>query len=140
MLRNNLPAWAKYNIFRNTIVAPMQRRTFLSSSLALPFISAAPALARRQIIPARLEPGDTVGLITPGSFLSDDGVAKAETQLRSLGFKVRRSQFLRAENGFTAGTDKERLADLHTMFADPTIKAIWCGRGGYDSYLILIIS
>ena len=32
-----------------------------------------------------------------------------------------------------AGTDEERLEDLHDMFADPTIKGIICAGGGYGS-------
>src|SRR5699024_5280154 len=35
--------------------------------------------------------------------------------------------------GYLAGTDEERLADLHAMFADTNVKAIFCARGGYGT-------
>lgn len=79
----------------------------------------------------RLKKGDTIGLISPGSFVSDEGLEKAITNLESLGFKVKLSKHIRAQRGYTAGTDAQRLEDLHEMFADDTIQGIWCVRGGY---------
>jgi len=35
------------------------------------------------------------------------------------------------EAGFLAGSDEDRLADLHAAWADPAVRAIWCARGGY---------
>lgn len=109
----------------------MHRRQFLAAVPALPLLGPTMGETRRLITPPRLRPGDTVGLITPGSFISDNGLKKAITGLEGLGLKVKKGQNLRAENGFTAGTDAERVADLHAMFADPTVKAVWCARGGY---------
>ena len=37
---------------------------------------------------------------------------------------------MRKINGYLAGTDEERLEDLHDMFEDPTIKGIICASGG----------
>ena len=123
----------------------MDRRTFtgrLAASLALPLpLSLVPPAAkreislhpapRRQLIPPRLRAGDTVGIVTPGSFLSDEGLERAVTQVQGLSLKVKLGTHIRAERGFLAGTDAERLEDLHAMFADEEVKAIWCGRGGY---------
>ena len=33
--------------------------------------------------------------------------------------------------GYLAGTDEARLADLHAMIQDPEVKAIFCVKGGY---------
>ncbi len=112
----------------------MDRRTFtgrLAATLALPIPGILAPAPRRPVLPARLRVGDTVGLITPGSFLDDAGLEKAVTQVQGLGLRVKPGQYVRAERGFLAGTDSERLADLHAMFADREVKAIWCGRGGY---------
>lgn len=79
----------------------------------------------------RLKEGDTIGLITPGSFISDENLQTAITNIESLGLKVRLSKHIRAKRGFNAGTDAQRLEDLHTMFADNSIHGIWCARGGY---------
>ena len=78
-----------YNIFPFQNDAIMQRRTFLHTSLALPFLLPAAGEVKRRVIPARLRPGDTVGLITPGSAISADGLAKATRQPESLGLRAR---------------------------------------------------
>lgn len=86
---------------------------------------------KRRLLPKHLAKGQTVGLITPGSYIGDEGLEKAVTNLESLGLTVKLGQHIRAERGFTAGTDAERLSDIHSFFADPQVDAIWCARGGY---------
>jgi len=39
--------------------------------------------------------------------------------------------------GYLAGSDRQRLQDLHDAFADPSIDAILCMRGGYGSMRLL---
>ena len=90
-----------------------------------------------RIKPARLKPGDTVGLVSPGSFISDEGLETAVKNLESLGFRVELGKNIRAYRGYLAGTDEERLADLHAMFADRRIAAVWCVRGGYGCSRLL---
>lgn len=115
----------------------MKRRTFSkivpSTVLGSTYLFNTPELGRKKkcIKPKRLKKGDTIGLITPGSYITDEGLQKAVSNLEDLGFKVALSKNIRAEGGFTAGTDQERLADLHSMFSDKKIDGIWCARGGY---------
>jgi len=92
---------------------------------------------KKTIKPKRLKKGDTVGLITPGSYIDDEGLQKAVTNLEGLGFQVKLAKNIRAERGFIAGTDTQRLADLHSMFADKQVAGIWCARGGYGSGRLL---
>ena len=92
---------------------------------------------KKTIKPKRLKKGDTVGLITPGSYIEDEGLQKAVTNLEGLGFQVKLAKNIRAERGFIAGTDTQRLADLHSMFADKQVAGIWCARGGYGSGRLL---
>ncbi len=87
--------------------------------------------------PRRLRTGDTVGFITPGSFAPDDAVQKAYLNMEGMGFTVKPAKNLRAQRGFNAGTDAQRLDDLHAMFADPEVKAVWCVRGGYGCTRLL---
>jgi muramoyltetrapeptide carboxypeptidase len=89
------------------------------------------------IKPQRLLPGDKVGLITPGSYVPDAGYEKAVNNLTQLGLQVVPGKYVREKRGFTAGTDEQRLEDLHTFFEDPSIKAIWCARGGYGCSRLL---
>ncbi len=93
--------------------------------------------AQDLIKPVRLRRGDTVGFITPGSFAPDDAVQKAYQNMESMGLRVKPAKNLRAQRGFNAGTDAQRLEDLHDMFADPEVKAVWCVRGGYGCTRLL---
>lgn len=89
------------------------------------------------IKPARLRKGDTIGLITPGSYIPDQALEKAVENVKRLGFKVKLGKHIRALRGFNAGTDEQRLEDLHRMFEDPGVQGIWCARGGYGCTRIL---
>ncbi|NIE75625.1 LD-carboxypeptidase [Pantoea sp. Ap-967] len=40
-------------------------------------------------------------------------------------------------DGYLAGSDEQRLQDLHAAFADPAVDAILCMRGGYGSMRLL---
>ncbi|MEM6963469.1 MAG: LD-carboxypeptidase, partial [Bacteroidota bacterium] len=91
----------------------------------------------QKIKPQRLKVGDTVGLITPSSSITETQLEKAIKNMKSLGLKVKLGKHVRAINGYLAGTDKQRLEDLHTMFADKTVHGIWCIRGGYGVGRIL---
>ncbi len=62
---------------------------------------------------------------------------KAYLNIEGMGFRVKPAKNLRAQRGFTAGTDAQRLQDLHDMFADPEVKAVWCVRGGYGCTRLL---
>ena len=114
----------------------MKRRTFskiVPSALLTSAYLLNKTVARKKktIKPKRLKKGAVIGLITPGSYIDDEGLQKAVTNLESLGFRVKLSNNIRAERGFNAGTDEQRIADLHHMFLDPQVSGIWCARGGY---------
>lgn len=42
-----------------------------------------------------------------------------------------------ATQGFLAGSDERRLAELDRVLRDPTIRAIFCARGGYGTMRLL---
>lgn len=117
----------------------MNRRIFskhLSLSLgavALPsmLLNASPQRTAKLLKPKRLKKEDTIGLISPGSYISDESLEKAVKNIEGLGFKVKLSKNIRAKKGFIAGTDVQRLADIHAMFSDKSVVGIWCARGGY---------
>lgn len=118
----------------------MNRRSFSRKALALPFLADSTALATprpKRIMPKRLRPGDTVGFITPGSYISDESLEKAVSNMLQLGLRVKMGRNIRAKHGFVAGTDQQRLDDLHTMFSDRSVDAVWCARGGYGCTRLL---
>jgi len=115
----------------------MNRRKFSKilpgALLGTTYLSGQSTYRRRKktIKPNRLKKGDTIGLITPGSYIGDEGLEKAVNNLEGFGFQVKLAKNIRAERGFIAGTDTERIADLHSMFGDKQVAGIWCARGGY---------
>ncbi len=112
------------------------RKIIRSLSAGLPgLIIPAPLLPfntiKKMNRPARLQKGDTVALITPGSPITQEKLDKTLTNLKMLGLKVKYNPSIMAKHGYLAGTDEQRLVDIHEFFADKTVKAIWCIRGGY---------
>lgn len=91
----------------------------------------------RLLKPARLQPGDLVGIAAPAGFTSDAAVEKAVANIESLGLRARVSDNIHYVYGNYAGTVEQRLADLHGMFRDPEIKAIWAIRGGSGAISLL---
>jgi len=89
------------------------------------------------VLPNKLKTGDRVSLIAPGSPPSDEKLALALSSLSSLGFRVKEGTHLRKKNGYLAGTDADRLSDLHQAFSDPDTDAVWCVRGGYGCARLL---
>jgi len=84
--------------------------------------------------PPRLEPGQTIGLISPASGIPNpDKIDRAAAFLESKGYRVRLGRHVRRRTGYLAGSDRQRLEDLHRMWGDPKINAILCLRGGYGT-------
>jgi muramoyltetrapeptide carboxypeptidase len=110
------------------------RRRFnatMAAALLLPVASARSASTMTPLIkPPRLARGDVVGLVAPGGYTSDAAIEKAVRHIESLGFRVRPGTYLRDVWGNYGGTVAARIADLHAMFRDPEVKAIWAIRGG----------
>jgi muramoyltetrapeptide carboxypeptidase len=107
----------------------------MAAALLLPFASA-PAFARSTthmtplIKPPRLRRGDVVGLVAPGGYATDAAIEQAVRHIEALGLRVRQGAWLREVWGNYGGTVAARIADLHAMFRDPEVKAIWAIRGG----------
>ncbi|WP_083685227.1 S66 peptidase family protein [Massilia putida] len=110
------------------------RRRFnamMAAALLLPFTRARAASTMTPLIkPPRLSRGDVVGLVAPGGYTSDASIDKAVQHIESLGLRVKLGTYLRDVWGNYGGTVAARIADLHAMFRDPEVKAIWAIRGG----------
>jgi muramoyltetrapeptide carboxypeptidase len=111
------------------------RRRFnamMAAALLLPFAPARSASRTMTplIKPPRLRRGDVVGLVAPGGYTSDASIEKAVQHIEALGFRVKLGTYLRDVWGNYGGTVAARIADLHAMFRDPDVKAIWAIRGG----------
>lgn len=90
------------------------------------------------IKPSALRKGDLIGLITPAS--TPDDLSRIENSIKyfeKLGYSVKVGKNVGKYRGYLAGTDDERLNDLHSMFKDKNVKAIFCLRGGYGAFRLL---
>ena len=111
------------------------RRQFLST---MPVAALASQKASELVKPRALRPGDTVGLITPSTYVSDpDRLWLAQWTIEQLGLRCRMGRNVGRREGYLAGTVRERVEDLHAMFADPEVKAVFCVRGGYGAAMLL---
>ncbi len=87
--------------------------------------------------PARLNEGDTIALVTPGSYITEEEKVESINSLYDLGFRVTYSDKLMQKNGYFSATDEERAADLNEMFERKDVHGIMCARGGYGCARIL---
>lgn len=117
----------------------MKRRELLKSLAVIPFLAQSALSGKNRklssgkkiIKPKRLTQGDTISVIAPASGLPEKIFDTALQNLADLGFKTKVGKYARHVDGFLAGTDKERLEDLHWAFSDTDVDAVWCVRGGY---------
>jgi muramoyltetrapeptide carboxypeptidase len=82
------------------------------------------------IKPPILQRGDTIGIVTLGSPLAHNIINARINVVRSMGFNVLLGQYVYSHNGFLAGTDQQRAADLMSMFENSQVKMILPTRGG----------
>ncbi len=84
----------------------------------------------RMLRPPRLKKGDAIALINPGGVVSDEHIQSTVKNAESLGLKPRIGTNLRAKRGGYAGTPQQRADDVHSMWRNPEIRALWSVRGG----------
>jgi muramoyltetrapeptide carboxypeptidase LdcA involved in peptidoglycan recycling len=85
------------------------------------------------IRPPKLQPGDSVGIVSPswgGAGKYPRRFEQGVQQLQTLGFKVKIGSHALNHLGFVSDTPQHRVDDLHRMFSDPQVKAIMAAIGG----------
>jgi hypothetical protein len=89
------------------------------------------------IHPQRLRFGDTVGVVSPASWMSEEELAAGKRTLEKLGFSVHLhpQNYLRFHQ--FAGRDEERIRAFEAMLLDSSIKAIMFAKGGYGALRII---
>ena len=109
----------------------------LAPSLTLAAASAG-AAPPPVIKPPRLKEGDTVGMVLPASMSFEaDNLGRARAQLEALGFRVKIGAHALGRYGYLAGEDRDRAADINTMFADREVAGISCFTGGWGTPRLL---
>jgi muramoyltetrapeptide carboxypeptidase len=98
----------------------------------------ADATAGAPIKPAALSRGDTVGVVALSSPIIDpDDFARIEPVLGVFGLKAKIAPHVHGRSREIKASIRERVGDLHDLFADPSVKAVFCARGGYGASELL---
>lgn len=84
-----------------------------------------------KIRPEYLKPGDEVAIVSPSFCMEEQKISEAVLLLEQWGLRVRVGRNALKSQGPFAGSDEERLADFQEMTGNPSIKAVFCARGGY---------
>lgn len=89
------------------------------------------------ILPKGLKRGDTIGVVSPGRWMSEEDLRTGTDNLRKQGFSV----FIHEQNYLRhhqfAGKVEARRRAVEDLFNDPTVDAIMFAKGGYGTLHIL---
>ncbi len=78
-----------------------------------------------------------IKFIAPAGPIQPEQLTLTENIFTQMGFRCSFGKRILCQNHYLAGSDDERLLDLHEAFADKSISAIICIRGGYGSARLL---
>ncbi len=84
-----------------------------------------------------LKPGSLIGVIAPAGPVEPERLAQVAPMFEAHGYRARLYPGCAERCGYLAGTDEQRLADLHAALADDEVAAIHCIRGGYGAMRLL---
>lgn len=87
--------------------------------------------------PPYLISGDTIGITSPGGYITVDDVQPAIKKIESWGYKIKVGDTIGKRDFTFGGTDEERRKDFQDMIDDENVKAILCARGGYGAVRII---
>jgi muramoyltetrapeptide carboxypeptidase len=128
----------------HTWVMTINRRKFVKISTIAALSAQIPTFSvqakeyfHTTIKPPSLHLGDTVGLISPASFIEPEDIEQAKQTFSGLGLKVKLGMHVLDRYGYLAGQDADRARDVNAMFADRCVKAIIATRGGWGCNRIL---
>lgn len=95
------------------------------------------ATVKPQIIPPRLQTGNTIGLVTPAGPIHDQDTVRAGIDiLEKAGFRVKLPVGLKKER-YLAGSDEARVRQFTEVWHDPEVKCVLAMRGGYGVMRLL---
>lgn len=90
------------------------------------------------IIPLPLYPGDLIGVAAPAGYLDQhEKYHQGCALIRSMGFEIYEENKTWPGYGYLADTDEARLEELHQLWRNPEIKAVFSLRGGFGSLRLL---
>ena len=87
--------------------------------------------------PRAIRPGARIAIAAPAGPVDPEALASGRVALERLGFETVVRDDLLDRNGYLAGSDDRRTAELMQYVRDPEIDAILCARGGYGCQRIV---
>lgn len=84
-----------------------------------------------------LKKGDKIGIIALAGSCDKDAMTYAGQYFEGLGYKIEFSKNINDEYAYFAGSDEDKVSELHRFYSDPSIKLIMNARGGYGSIRLL---
>jgi len=124
----------------------MKRRNFITSITGATILGALGTTGNVQsqssktgkLKPKSLKSGDTIGIVAPGSAVTNpEDYMLVEEIADYLELKIKYASNVKKGSGYKTRTIRERADDIHEMFADKTVSAVFCIRGGYGSGQLL---
>jgi muramoyltetrapeptide carboxypeptidase len=96
-----------------------------------------PTSQTARIKPRALRPGDTVGIVAPGSNIKREMLQAGCDRLKAMGYKPFYFDSIFEQDLYFAGSVERRARELEEMFLRDEVRAIICARGGYGANYLL---
>jgi muramoyltetrapeptide carboxypeptidase len=87
--------------------------------------------------PRAIRPGARIAIAAPAGPVDPEALDSGRTALERLGFETVAREDVLDRDGYLAGSDDRRAAELMEFVRDPGIDAILCARGGYGCHRIV---
>ena len=81
----------------------------------------------------KLNQGDTIGIIALSGDCDRGKIEQAKSNIEAMGYNVKLSKNIYAQNRYLAGSDEDKITELHKFYKDNEVKLILCARGGYGA-------
>lgn len=104
--------------------------------LLIAFVSF-PLSAQSVKIPPYLKKGDTIGILATARKVDMAPLDAGIKLMEKWGLHVVIGKTIGLDNDQLAGPDWQRATDLQQMMDNPSIKAIWCAKGGYGTVRLI---
>lgn len=90
------------------------------------------------IKPKKLKKGDTIGILAlSGEIKKKSELLRAKEYFEQKGYKIVLSENVFDRKRYLAGSDEDKVSQLHKFFEADNIDAILCARGGYGAIRLL---
>jgi muramoyltetrapeptide carboxypeptidase len=87
--------------------------------------------------PPALRSGDVIAIIPTARAIVLDEIRDGIVLAESWGLRVRIGEGIGRKDFQQAGTPEQRAQDLQAAINDPSVRAIWCARGGYGTMQLM---